>query len=396
MNTNNFEPGVFSRPKLVWRNILFFTFTGLVALVGGPIYAIKFGVSPSIIGLTAFYMVATGMAITAGYHRLFSHATYKAHPVVRFILVFFGSAAFEQSAIEWSSQHRDHHRYTDTDRDPYDIKKGFFYAHMGWLMFWEHNVDFSNVHDLDKDPVLRHQNKHYFAWAMVAGVVTPVVIGALMGHALAAFIFAVCMRITLVYQSTFFINSLCHTLGTAPYDPDSTAKDNWLSALSTNGEGYHNFHHRFPSDYRNGVRWYQFDPSKWMIAALEKLGLAWDLKQVSQFRILAARLYAQNVQVARALEAIEKKKEDAARTQEVWKGRYEEVRRHLTEWQTQFESHQALLCERVNESSRELQTAARKKMKVAKRQFKTAHEQWKDLSSKNPIQLRLLLLARTV
>ena len=388
-----FAEGVFLRPKLIWRNIFFFGITSGVALIGGPLYFMKFGISPGIIALTAFYMVATGMSITAGYHRLFSHVTYKAHPVIRFLLVFFGSAAFEQSAIEWSSQHRDHHQYTDTDRDPYDIKKGFFYAHMGWLMFWEHNVDFSNIHDLEKDPVLRHQNKYYFAWCMTAGLVVPVLIGALMGQALAALIFAVCMRVTLVYQSTFFINSLCHTLGSAPYDPDSTAKDNWLSALSTNGEGYHNFHHRFPSDYRNAVKWYQFDPSKWLIKSLEYLGLAWDLKEISKFRILAARLYADNVRVSRTLEAIQKQKAEAVRVQEIWKERYELVRRHLVEWQRQFESYQALLCERMTESSMDLQKAARKKMKEARRQYKAVHGQWKELARQHPNVLQTLLLA---
>ena len=157
------ETQVYSRPKLIWRNILFFTFTTVTALIGCPLYIIHYGVSPSVIALTAFFMVATGMSITVGYHRLFSHVTYKAHPVVRFLLLFFGAAAFQQSALEWSSQHRDHHRYVDTDRDPYDIKKGFFYAHIGWLIFWEHVVDFDNAHDLAKDPIIQHQDKNYFA-----------------------------------------------------------------------------------------------------------------------------------------------------------------------------------------------------------------------------------------
>jgi len=396
MKANDFEAGVFARPKIVWRNILFFIFTSLVAFVGGPIYILKYGISWPIVALTAFYMVATGLAITAGYHRLFSHVTYKAHPAVRFLAVFFGSAAFEQSALEWSSQHRDHHLYTDTDRDPYDIKKGFFYAHMGWLMFWEHNVDFNNVHDLNKDPILKHQNENYFAWAMIAGVVTPVVIGALMGHALGAFIFAVCFRITVVYQSTFCINSLCHMLGSATYDPDSTAKDNWFSALSTNGEGYHNFHHRFPSDYRNGVRWYHFDPSKWLIATLAHLGLTWDLKEVSQFRILAARLHAENVCVTRALESLQKKHADHARAKEIWILRYELVRRHLTEWQSQFEAYQIVLRERMTDSSRELRLSARKKMKDARRQYRVAHEQWKELVRRSPLDLQGLLLSGSI
>jgi len=392
----NFAPGVFSRPKIVWRNILFFAFTALVALIGGPIYIIYNGFSWPLAALTAFYMVATGMGITVGYHRLFSHSTFKAHPIVKNALLFFGAAAFEQSAIEWSSQHRDHHRYVDTDRDPYNIKKGFFYAHMGWLMFWEHNVDFSNIHDLEKDPVVVHQNKHYIFWAIIAGVITPVVIGAMMGQALGAFIFAVCFRITAVYQNTFFINSLCHMLGSTTYDPDSTAKDNWFSALSTNGEGYHNFHHRFPSDYRNGVRWFHFDPSKWLIAGLAKIGLTWDLKEVSKFRILAARLHAENVKVSRSLEALKKKQDEHQKTLEVWTKRYELVRRHLTEWQTQVESYQSTVRERVTGSSRELRLVAISKIDEARKQYKLAHRQWKKMVRQHPIDLHGLLLSGAV
>ncbi len=387
------EHSGYAKRKLIWRNILFFVFTTLVALVGCPLYLLHYGISPSIIGLTAFFMVATGMSITVGYHRLFAHATFKAHPVVRFLLLFFGAAAFQQAALEWSAQHRDHHRYVDTDRDPYDIKKGFFYAHIGWLIFWEHVVDFDNAHDLAKDPMVAHQNKHYFAWCIVAGVITPVLIGALMGHALGAFLFAVCLRITLVYHSTFCINSVCHMFGTATYDPDSSAKDNWLSALATNGEGYHNFHHRFPSDYRNGVRWYHFDPSKWLIKGLATLGLTWDLKQVSDFRILAARLYGENVRVTKALALLQKHEAEKLQAQLVWTQRYEAVRRNLTEWQTQFESYQALARERMSESSHELRVSARKNMKEARRKFKTTHIQWKELTRKHPVHLQGLLLA---
>ena len=98
------------------------------------------------------------------------------------------------------------------------------------------------------------------------------------GHPLGGFIMAVCLRIIVVLHSSFFINSFAHTFGTQPYDKSNSARDNWLCALLTNGEGFHNFHHRFPSDYRNGYRWYHWDPSKWLIFALSKVGLAWDLQ----------------------------------------------------------------------------------------------------------------------
>lgn len=283
---------------ILWGNVLFFTFTGLVTLVGGPLYVSRAGMPSSLLALALFFTVATGMSITVGYHRLFSHLTFKTNPVIQFFMLFFGAAAFEMSALEWSSQHRDHHRYVDTDKDPYNIKKGFFYAHIGWMLRDGRHIDLNNVPDLRKSRLVMHQHENYVLWAVVSGVLLPTAVGALLGHALGAFIFAVCARIALVHHATFCINSVCHLFGKATYDIYSTAKDHWLVAFITNGEGYHNFHHRFSTDFRNGVRWYQWDPSKWFIATLAAVGLAWDLKTVSRFKILEARVSAEQQRVS--------------------------------------------------------------------------------------------------
>ncbi len=276
-----------------WFNIIFISFNTLVGLIGAPIYiAYHHGLTADEIGLYVFFCIATGLAITVGYHRLFAHVTYKANPLVKFLLVFFGSAAFEQSALAWSSQHRDHHRFVDTAADPYSIKKGFYWAHMGWLLEGQYEFHYTNVDDLIRDRLIMHQAKYYVPWAIVAGVITPVLIGAIWGHALSAFIISVCLRVTVVYHSTWCINSVCHTFGNRTYDKRATARDHWFVAILTFGEGYHNFHHRFPSDYRNGVRWYHWDPSKWTIAVLEKIGLVRDLMRVPEESITRARLSA--------------------------------------------------------------------------------------------------------
>jgi stearoyl-CoA desaturase (Delta-9 desaturase) len=275
--------------KANWFNILFIGANTVIGLIGAPLYIHRYGITAGEIALFLFFTFATGIAITAGYHRLFAHVTYKAHNLIRFIMLFFGAAAFQQSALAWSSQHRDHHAYVDTDRDPYNIKKGFFWAHMGWLIFGKFDFYYDNVDDLIRSKLVMHQARHYVLWGVVAGIITPVVIGAIMGHALGAFLISVCFRVTLVYHGTWCINSVCHMFGNASFDKESTARDHWLVALITFGEGYHNFHHRFPSDYRNGVRFYHFDPSKWFIFLLEKTGLAWDLKRVSRDRIRAAQ-----------------------------------------------------------------------------------------------------------
>jgi stearoyl-CoA desaturase (delta-9 desaturase) len=177
----------------------------------------------------------------------------------------------------------------DTEQDPYSIKKGFWYAHIGWMTLWTQWQDYSNVKDLLVNKLVRHQHDHYVAWGLVAGILLPLFLGALSGHLLGAFIFSVCVRLTLVYHATFCINSVCHAFGKATYDIHATARDHWLVALITNGEGYHNFHHRFPIDYRNGVRWYQWDPSKWMIAFLSSLGLVWDLRRTNPLCIQEAK-----------------------------------------------------------------------------------------------------------
>ncbi len=280
--------------KANWFNIIFIGANTLIALIGGPLYVSHYGLSTSEIFLFLFFVFATGLSITVGYHRLFAHVTFKANALVRFLLLFFGAAAFEQSALAWASQHRSHHQYVDTDADPYNIKKGFFWAHMGWLIYGKHDFYYDNVDDMIRSKLVMHQARHYVLWGVGAGILTPVLIGALMGHALGAFIFAVCVRVTFVYHSTWCINSVCHMFGNATYDPDVSARDHWFVALFTLGEGYHNFHHRFPSDYRNGVRWYHFDPSKWIIFILEKIGFAWNVKRIETSRILEARLAAQN------------------------------------------------------------------------------------------------------
>jgi stearoyl-CoA desaturase (delta-9 desaturase) len=273
-------------------NVAFFLFTGLAALIT-PWYLHRFGIAPVTVSLFWFYFVATGLAITMGYHRLFSHAAYKAHPLLRFILVFFGSAAFEQSVLRWASQHRDHHRYSDTDRDPYTVTKGFWHAHIGWMVWKTQDDRFENIGDLLKSRMLVHQHRHYLLWAMGSGVLIPWAIGWAGGDPWGALLVAVGARIALVQHSTFCINSICHTWGSPTYDAHSTSRDHWAVALLTFGEGYHNFHHRFPGDYRNGIRWFHWDPSKWVIASLRWVGLTKDLKRASYFRILHARIVSE-------------------------------------------------------------------------------------------------------
>ncbi len=325
-----------------WPIIYFFTVTTAIAVIGTPLYIYYFGVSLPEVILFLFYFVVTGLSISAGYHRLYAHATFKAHKIVQFFILFFGAAAVEQSALTWSSGHRDHHRYVDTDKDPYSIKKGFWYAHIGWMTLWKQIPDYTNAKDLLKDKLAMHQHHHYVAWGFVAGILLPVLIGALTGHALGAFILAVCLRLTLVYHSTFSINSICHKFGKSTYDIHSSAKDNWAAALITYGEGYHNFHHHFPTDYRNGVKWYHWDPSKWLIVLLARLGLVRNLQKVSNFSISQAKLHAEKQALNEKLERMSDKSR-AIKMKEVLEAHYTLLINRLLAWEKSAKSYQTAL-----------------------------------------------------
>ncbi len=270
-------------PKVRWAGITFFIVLHIVGLIGTPLYLWhNGGASAAEWALFAVYFFGTSFAITMGYHRLFAHPTYKANAVVQFLLLFFGAATFEQSALKWSSQHRQHHQFTDTDRDPYNINRGFWYAHMNWILLYKHRVNYANVPDLQKSKLVMNQHHLYTLWSVGGGIILPLLIGFLIGHPLGAFIMSVSLRLVLVMHSAFFINSYAHMFGSRNYDGTLSARDNWLGAILTNGEGYHNFHHKFPYDYRNGIRWFHWDPTKWIIFCFSKLGWTWDLKKTPQ------------------------------------------------------------------------------------------------------------------
>lgn len=277
--------------KINWLNTLFLTITPLVGVVGTGYLIQHNAVYSQTLILAGVMSILTGLAITCGYHRLFSHKTYRAHWSVRLLFTLLGGATFEGSVQEWCTDHRNHHRYTDTDRDPYNAKRGFWYSHITWLFTLDvKKRDFSNVKDLQEDPITYYQHKFYVPTAILVSFIIPMAIAALWGDVLGAFIIAGALRITFNQHITFCINSVCHIFGNRPYSDRNTAKDNAFTALFTFGEGYHNFHHKFPLDYRNGIRFYDFDPSKWLIRAFAALGLASHLKRISFQRIVRARI----------------------------------------------------------------------------------------------------------
>jgi stearoyl-CoA desaturase (Delta-9 desaturase) len=250
--------------------------------------------NPWFILLFAFFYVASLVSITGGYHRLFSHKAYEAHWSLRLFYALFGAAAFQQSILKWAGDHRVHHRFVDTDQDPYNINRGFWYAHMLWMFLDDGRRDEPSYQrytmDLKRDKIVMWQDKYYVPLAIFMGFGLPTLIGMAMGSALGGLLFGGFLRLVIGHHVTFFINSLCHMWGKQTYTDTNTAKDSFVLALFTFGEGYHNFHHFFHNDYRNGVKWYSWDPTKWAINGAKWLGLADKLQRVSKVEIEKARM----------------------------------------------------------------------------------------------------------
>jgi len=270
-------------------NTLFLTGTLTLALVLVPWRLASSGLRWSEALVCLAMTFAIGTAISGGYHRLFSHRAYRASWPLRFLFLCLGAAAFENSALKWSSDHRIHHRHVDTDQDPYSIRRGFWYAHWTWVMEAK-ALPIASVADLEKDPLVRWQHRHHFLiGALVATL--PLWIGLATGNILGHLVFGVALRIVMTHHTTFFINSAAHWFGSRPYTDANTARDNWLLAPITYGEGYHNFHHQWQWDYRNGALWYQWDTTKWLLSALGWLGLAGQFRRVPAATMTRARLH---------------------------------------------------------------------------------------------------------
>jgi len=282
--------------KVNWSTSSFLIGTFLITLTLVPAYIWYFGIDWFQITLFLVMLGVCGFSITLGYHRLASHLAFQAHWSVWLFTLIFGAAAFENSVLLWACEHRLHHKHVDHEPDPYDIREGLFQAHIGWLLFkLKPSPPFDNVADLQKRPLVMWQHR-YVQWigAFVAFVL-PAGIGYAWGGwkaSLGAFLIAGVARVVVLQHCTFCINSLCHYIGKQPYSSKCSARDSWVTALVTFGEGYHNYHHEFPYDYRNGVKPWQFDPTKWLIWVLSKVRLANNLRRTPSRKILLAQLTA--------------------------------------------------------------------------------------------------------
>ncbi|GET87076.1 stearic acid desaturase, putative [Leishmania tarentolae] len=263
-----------------------------IYIIGVPLLFVLLGVclrvplSLPLLQWLAFFGVVTGMVgVTAGYHRLFSHRAFTSGQTMQWVCAFIGAGAFQGSIKWWARNHRIHHKYTDTSKDPYDARRGFIFTHFGWFVM---RMDYdllgdADVSDLKDSLVVEFQRKYFAVISAMTGILIPLMVaGATTGEWMGAFFWVVWLKIFLVHQISFCINSLAHTDffgATRPYSDDKTPHDSIIFSIINLGEGYHNYHHQFPNDYRNGHLWHHFDTTKWYIFICSFLGFCDNLQR---------------------------------------------------------------------------------------------------------------------
>lgn len=248
----------------------------------------------------AMYLVTIG-GITLGYHRLFTHKGFKCGAVVRAVLGIAGSMASQGPLFFWVACHRRHHQHSDSAGDPHSphahgegalaVLRGWWHAHVGWMLTHKPENYFRLVNDLVRDPVVMTVHRLYFVWVLV-GLALPGLISMAVAGSAAAFwpgvLWGGFVRMFVVHHVTWSVNSVCHVMGSRPYATEDESRNNALVAVLTLGEGWHNNHHAFPSSARHGLQWWQVDPTYLVLLALKVMRLAWDIRTPSPGELAAS------------------------------------------------------------------------------------------------------------
>lgn len=275
------------RVQYIWPNFVVFGVAHTLAVYGLWQIFVSAKIYTALFTFVLYNMSILG--ITAGVHRLWAHRAYKATFPLRLLLVFFSTIAHQNSVIHWAREHRVHHKFSETDADPVNASRGFFFSHIGWLLVKKHpdvtakgkQVDIS---DLEADWLLAFQRKHYVYCTLVVSIFLPLVIPVVYWNEtwLNALCIAVMLRWTCSLNATWLVNSAAHMYGHRPYDVNINPSENASVALVTLGEGFHNYHHVFPWDYKTSEFGNPLNPTKVFIDACARIGWAYDMKTVSQ------------------------------------------------------------------------------------------------------------------
>lgn len=359
-----------------WGFLIFIASYHLLLLALIPAFITHF--SWGAVGLFLVTFIIGGLSITAGYHRLFSHRSYTAHPVYEWAVLIGSMMAFQWTALSWAHDHRIHHKHVDTEKDPYSIKKGFWYAHILWMLDYKQDFQERLVSDLMKNPRVMFQHRHYVLLAVLSNLAV-FGIGCLFMHPLASLFAGVVFRIFALHHCTWFINSLAHTIGSKTYAKELSAVDNALLAFLTFGEGYHNYHHAFEADYRNGIRWYHFDPTKWLVWTASKLGLVKNLRTFDKVRLQKALVLKDKKLL---LDHIAEEMDEVA----------QDVRRRLEELATSFETTATAITRKLTElknASSDTRKQLRHEIRHLRQELQELWKEWVRLTEQASRQYHL-------
>lgn len=234
----------------------------------------------------ALYFVRM-FAITGGYHRYFSHRSYKTSRPFQFILAYLGAASAQKGPLWWAAHHRHHHQHSDTDQDIHSAReKGVWWSHVGWVLSAQYiEADMDSVRDLTKYPELRFLDRNHLI-APISLIIALYLFGEYLAYAFPGlhtngfqlFVWGFCVSTTLLYHGTFLINSACHIIGKQRFVTGDDSRNNLILALITLGEGWHNNHHRYPGSEKQGFYWWEIDLSHYVLTFLSWIGLVWDLR----------------------------------------------------------------------------------------------------------------------
>ncbi|XP_017344931.1 stearoyl-CoA desaturase 5 [Ictalurus punctatus] len=282
------------RLRIVWRNVILMSM-----LHTGALYSLL--LIPKAHPFTWIWsyicFMITALGITAGAHRLWSHRSYKAKLPLRIFLAAANSMAFQNNIFEWSRDHRSHHKYSETDADPHNAKRGFFFSHIGWLLVYKHKDVIEkgkrlDLSDLLADPVVVFQRKFYKISVLVMCFLLPTMVPwYFWGESLwNSYFLASILRYTISLNITWLVNSAAHMYGNRPYNRNINPRENQLVTFGTFGEGFHNFHHTFPFDYAASEFGFRFNPTTCFINLMCCLGLASNRKRATPEMIMARKL----------------------------------------------------------------------------------------------------------
>lgn len=345
-----------------WPGAIVLLGTPIAAIALIPWYSMQHDFSAAAWISFALLLVWSGLGITAGYHRLWAHKAYEASLPLKIFLMIGGTFAIQNSILFWASGHRVHHRHVDdVDHDPYSINRGFWFAHIGWMLhdYPSAEPNYKNAPDLLSDKLVMFQHNHYIKLVVLVHVVLLLGIGYAVGDVWGVVLLGGLLRLIISHHVTFFINSLCHMWGKRPYTDENTARDNFLLAIPTWGEGYHNYHHIFQYDYRNGVKWWQYDPTKWLIWSCSKVGLAKNLRRIPSFNIKKAEL-AMKFKYAQQDLAIygHDVNADVAQLKQRVAQEYEAFTHTLNEWaklkEQELQAKKAVMAEKIHQMDHKL------------------------------------------